>query len=183
MTPSTPDSRPTPAKPPKPGKRAREGNQGTTLTPAQPAHTPNTSSSDKPLPDRTPPYDPPPPPGARRRSRLRGKPAQPVDTSSKEDSFWGSSAIDMCYVASGAVTSGCSCASSHATLPGRYAESRPIVIMLVLLARVVFTCLVGAIRLACWLLKLMIVWTVALVALISSSSAARRRSATSRPAR
>jgi transposase len=37
---------------------AREGNRGTTLTPARPAHTPNTSSSDKPLPDLTPPYGP-----------------------------------------------------------------------------------------------------------------------------
>ena len=41
-------------------EKAREGNQGTTLTPARPAHTPNASSSDKPLPDPTPPYDPPP---------------------------------------------------------------------------------------------------------------------------
>ncbi len=47
--------------------------------------------------------------------------------------------------------------------------------MLDLLCRVTFTCLVGAIRLACWLLALMIVWTAALVALVSSTSAARRR--------
>jgi len=40
----------------KPG--AREGNRGTALTPARPAHTPNTGSSDKPLPGLTPPYDP-----------------------------------------------------------------------------------------------------------------------------
>ena len=41
-------------------RRAREGNRGTTLTPARPAHTPNTGSSDKPLPSPSPPYDPPP---------------------------------------------------------------------------------------------------------------------------
>ena len=35
----------------RPARRAREGNRGTTLTPARPAHTPNTGSSDKPLPD------------------------------------------------------------------------------------------------------------------------------------
>ena len=34
-----------------PRGRAREGNRATTLTPARPAHSPNTSSSDKPLPD------------------------------------------------------------------------------------------------------------------------------------
>jgi hypothetical protein len=48
---------------------------------------PNASSSDKPLPDPTSPYDPPPVPGPRHRSRLRRKPAQPLDTSSKEDSI------------------------------------------------------------------------------------------------
>jgi transposase len=37
---------------------AREGNGGTALTPARPAHTPGADSSDKPLPDLTPPYDP-----------------------------------------------------------------------------------------------------------------------------
>ena len=40
-------------------RRAREGNRGTTLKPARPAHTPNTGSSDKPLPDPPPPYDRP----------------------------------------------------------------------------------------------------------------------------
>jgi hypothetical protein len=34
-----------------PTPRAREGNRGTALTPARPAHTPDTGSSDKPLPD------------------------------------------------------------------------------------------------------------------------------------
>src|SRR5260370_14481191 len=70
-------------------EKAREGNQGTTLTPARPTHTTNASSSDKPLPDLTPPYDPPAAPGApRRRSRLRREPGQPLDSSSKEYSFW-----------------------------------------------------------------------------------------------
>src|SRR6516162_2689609 len=36
---------------PQPTSRAREGNRGTALTPARPAHTPDTGSSDKPLPD------------------------------------------------------------------------------------------------------------------------------------
>src|SRR6266567_517957 len=43
--------------PPQPVPRAREGNRGTTLSPARPAHTPNASSSAKPLPDLSPPYD------------------------------------------------------------------------------------------------------------------------------
>ena len=45
------------AAPPQPVPGAREGNRGTTLSPARPAHTPNASSSAKPLPDLSPPYD------------------------------------------------------------------------------------------------------------------------------
>ena len=52
--------RPTPARPQRPGPRAREGTRGTTLHPARPAHTPHASSSDKPLPDPAPAYDPAP---------------------------------------------------------------------------------------------------------------------------
>jgi transposase IS116/IS110/IS902 family protein len=85
-TPSSPASRPTPARPQRPGPRAREGTRGTTLHPARPAHTPHASSSDKPLPDLAPAYDPAPL-QAHRRSRSRRKPRQPLDTNSKEDSL------------------------------------------------------------------------------------------------
>ena len=56
-----PPAAPTPAARPQaaqagPGRASR----GTTLTPARPAHTPDTGSSDKPLPDLAPPYDPDP---------------------------------------------------------------------------------------------------------------------------
>ena len=50
-------------------------------------YTPNAGSSDKPLPDPGPPYGPPPR-RAHRRRRLRRKHGQPLDTNSKEDSFW-----------------------------------------------------------------------------------------------
>ena len=89
-TPSSPASRPTPGAPPAHRRlRAREGNRGTTLTPARPADTPQTSSSDKPLPDPPPRYGPPPR-QAHRRSRFQGKPRQPLDSNSKEDSIWTS---------------------------------------------------------------------------------------------
>ena len=54
---------------------------------ARPAHTPHASSSDKPLPDPAPAYDPAPL-QAHHRSRSRRKPRQPLDTNSKEDSLW-----------------------------------------------------------------------------------------------
>ena len=51
-------------------------------------HTPNTSSSDKPLPDPPPPYGPPPKPAPPRRSQVLRKPGQPLDSFYKEDSLW-----------------------------------------------------------------------------------------------
>ena len=57
-------------------RRAREGNRGTTLTPARPAHTPNTGSSDKPLPDPLP-WPPRPGKGARNWGTTL-TPAQPL---------------------------------------------------------------------------------------------------------
>ena len=64
----------------RPARTAREGNRGTTLTPARPAHTPNAGSSDKPLPDLPPLYDP----GLIRRKRPRHvlpeRPLGPLDT-------------------------------------------------------------------------------------------------------
>ena len=72
-----------------PATRAREGNRGTTLTPARPAHTPQTSSSDKPLPSPVPPYDPPPCAGEQRRNRPQRRPPKPLD--SKEVSIWPAS--------------------------------------------------------------------------------------------
>ena len=48
---------PTPSTKPRADKRAREGKWGTALSPAWPAYTPSASSSDKPLPDPSPPYD------------------------------------------------------------------------------------------------------------------------------
>ena len=66
-TPSTPLCGATPATPPPqhrqpPSQGVREGNRGTTLHPARPARTPHASSSDQPLPDPNPAYDPPPHP-------------------------------------------------------------------------------------------------------------------------
>ena len=49
-------------------------------------YTPHASSSDKPLPDLAPAYDPAPL-QAHRRSQSRRKPRQPLDTNSKEDSL------------------------------------------------------------------------------------------------
>ena len=58
-----------------------EGNRGTTLTPARPAFTPNASSSDKPLPGRSPAYDRRPQPGEPRPQRPPpGSCAKPLDT-------------------------------------------------------------------------------------------------------
>jgi len=48
-TPSSLACRLTPGAP-QPARRAREGNRGTAVAPGRPAHTPNTGSSDKPLP-------------------------------------------------------------------------------------------------------------------------------------
>jgi transposase len=56
-----------------PPHRAREGNRGPTLSPGRPAHTPNTGSSDKPLPDLTPPYGQWPIPRRRRSKPARGE--------------------------------------------------------------------------------------------------------------
>src|SRR5487761_1829785 len=87
-TPSTPASKPTPARPRKPRPRAREGNRGTTLTPARPAHTPDTGSSDKPLPSPAPPYAPPPRPREPRHPNPQpAKPAAALDNNSKEGSL------------------------------------------------------------------------------------------------
>ena len=88
-TPSSPASRPTPGRPQRrQRRRAREGNRGTTLTPARPAHTPQTGSSDKPLPSPAPPYDPPPRPGGPRHPNPHPrKPGVTLDNNSKEDSF------------------------------------------------------------------------------------------------
>jgi transposase len=75
-------------------QRAREGNRGTTLTPARPACTPNTSSSDKPLPDPNPPYDPPPRASVpSHRSELQGTPGRPLDN--KEASICTVSAVGL----------------------------------------------------------------------------------------
>jgi transposase len=99
-TPSTPASAPTPASPPAARTRAREGNRGTTLTPARPAHTPNVGSSDKPLPDLTPPYGPPPRPGRPcRRNQSRRRSAVVLDNDRKEDSIWAVSAVSWRSVA------------------------------------------------------------------------------------
>jgi transposase len=43
----------------RPNSTGPGGNRGTTLKPVRPAHTPNTSSSVKPLPDPSPPYERP----------------------------------------------------------------------------------------------------------------------------
>ena len=77
------------------------GNRGTTLSPGRPAHTPSAGSSGKLLPGLPPPYGPAPPqvpPPSSRTERFATDPAtprppqrnptQPLDTDSKEDSFW-----------------------------------------------------------------------------------------------
>ena len=100
-TPSSPASGSTPARPQSsPGQGSGEGTPGTTLHPARPADTPYASSSDKPLPDPAPAYDLAPL-RAHRRSRFRGKPGQPLDTESKEDSFC-TPAVTRCYSIDGA---------------------------------------------------------------------------------
>jgi hypothetical protein len=100
-TPSTRRWWPTPGRRRRPAPRAREGNRGTSLSPGRPVHTPHTGSSGKPLPGLPPPYGPAPPQVAPQVSRtqpvsarpgtsrpLRRNPRQPLDTDSKEDSFW-----------------------------------------------------------------------------------------------
>jgi transposase len=77
-TPSSAACGPTPARPP----RAREGNRGATLHPARPAHTPHTSSSDKPLPDPAPAYDPAPR-QAHGRRRVQRKPRHHLTAAAK----------------------------------------------------------------------------------------------------
>ena len=62
------------------------GHPGNDSASSAAGYTPHASSSDKPLPDPAPAYDPPPL-QAHHRSRSRGKPRQPLDTNSKEDSF------------------------------------------------------------------------------------------------
>jgi transposase len=52
--------------------RVREGKRGTAQSPARPAHTPSASSSAKPLPDHSPPYDH----NQSRRERPRHRPAE-----------------------------------------------------------------------------------------------------------
>ena len=56
----------------RPTRRAREGKWGTALTRERPAHPPNASSSDQPLPGRTPPYGPAPQQTRLQLSRARG---------------------------------------------------------------------------------------------------------------
>jgi transposase len=71
-------------------KAAREGNRGATLSPGRPAHTPNTGTSDKPLPDLRPAYElagptPAMPPPEHQCKR----PREPLDNGrNKEDSIW-----------------------------------------------------------------------------------------------
>ena len=76
-------------------KGGREGNRGVTLSPRRPAHTPNTGTSDKPLPDRRPAYElagatpamPPP-------EHQCNRPREPLDNGrNKEDSIWAESAV------------------------------------------------------------------------------------------
>ena len=66
------------------------GHPGNDSASSAAGYTPHASSSDKPLPDPAPAYDPPPL-QAHRRSRSRRKPRQPLDTNSKEDSLWSAS--------------------------------------------------------------------------------------------
>jgi hypothetical protein len=73
---STPARWPTPER--RRHQRTREGNRGTTLAPARPASTPNTGSSDKPLPGHNPDYGPPPPRPARTSDGVQQFPQDPV---------------------------------------------------------------------------------------------------------
>ena len=63
------------------------GHPGNDSASSAAGYTPHASSSDKPLPDPAPAYDPAPL-QAHRRSQSRRKPRQPLDTNSKEDSLW-----------------------------------------------------------------------------------------------
>ena len=62
------------------------GHPGNDSASSAAGYTPHASSSDKPLPDLAPAYDPAPL-QAHRRSRSRRKSRQPLDTNSKEDSI------------------------------------------------------------------------------------------------
>jgi hypothetical protein len=105
--------------PPQRPRRTREGNRGTTLTPARPARTPNTGSSDKPLPGLRPAYEPrqrsrrP----YRRRSRRRRKPGEPLDNDNKEDSICA--AARVIWLASNGCLNECSVASTATSMPSR----------------------------------------------------------------
>ena len=81
--------RPPPGRRP-PGRAARAkgpgGQPGNDSVSSAAGYTPHASSSDKPLPDPPPPYDPAPL-QAHRRSQSRRKLGQPLDTNSKEDSL------------------------------------------------------------------------------------------------
>ena len=63
------------------------GHPGNDSASSAAGYTPHASSSDKPLPDPVPAYDPAPL-QAHHRSGSRRKPRQPLDTNSKEDSLW-----------------------------------------------------------------------------------------------
>ena len=63
------------------------GHPGNDSASSAAGYTPHASSSDKPLPDLAPAYDPAPL-QAHSRSRSRRKPRQPLDPNSKEDSIW-----------------------------------------------------------------------------------------------
>lgn len=58
-----------------------------------------------------------------------------------------------------------------------------MIALVILLVRLMITCVIMAVRLSCWMLKLMIMWTATLVTLIGHSSAGRRSSAAMRRAR
>src|SRR5215472_8546714 len=88
---STPACAPTPARlSQRPAQRTREGNRGTTLSPARPTSTPNTGSSDQPLPGQNPAYDSPPPSDGQQ--HRPGNLAKPLDKH-KEDSLWGGCSV------------------------------------------------------------------------------------------
>jgi hypothetical protein len=69
--------------------RTREGNRGTTLSPARPARTPNTGSSDQPLPGPRPAHDPPQRSRRpyRRPGRRQRKPGEPLDNDDNKEVF------------------------------------------------------------------------------------------------
>ena len=72
-------------------------------------YTPNASSSDQPLPDLTPPYDPAPPQTRlHRRRRLQRKLGQPLDSNSKEDSICAPASV--CWESANAAPNRAICA-------------------------------------------------------------------------